>query len=88
MQTPAGPRPHPSGDHLSGPRVRRLYESVNFGVEDSVNYFHRSLRKMGAIDALREAGATEGDTIELEGMGGREKLKDYDVQSILLFPGD
>ena len=54
--------------HLSGPRVRRLYESVNFGVEDSVNYFHRSLRKMGAIDALREAGATEGDTIELEGM--------------------
>lgn len=26
--------------------------------------------------------------IELEGMGGREKLKDYDVQSILLFPGD
>lgn len=26
--------------------------------------------------------------IELEGMGGREKLADYDVQSILLFPGD
>ena len=26
--------------------------------------------------------------IELEGMGGREKLADYDVQSVLLFPGD
>lgn len=26
--------------------------------------------------------------IELEGMGGREKLKDYDVQSVLFFPGD
>lgn len=51
--------------HLSGPLVTRLYESVNFGVEDSVNYFHRSLRKMGAIDALREAGAEEGDTVEL-----------------------
>jgi len=26
--------------------------------------------------------------IELEGMGGREKLANYDVQSVLLFPGD
>ena len=26
--------------------------------------------------------------IELEGMGGREMLKDYDVQSVMLFPGD
>lgn len=26
--------------------------------------------------------------IELEGMGGREKLAGYDVQSVLLFPGD
>ena len=53
---------------LSGPSVERLYASVNFGVEDSVNYFHRSLRRMGAIDALRLAGAEQGDTVELCGM--------------------
>lgn len=26
--------------------------------------------------------------IELEGMGGRERLKDYDVDSVMTFPGD
>ncbi len=26
--------------------------------------------------------------IELEGMGGRERLKDYDVGSVMTFPGD
>lgn len=26
--------------------------------------------------------------IELEGMGGREKLRDYDVDAVMTFPGD
>ena len=26
--------------------------------------------------------------IELEGMGGREKLGDYDVKSVMMFAGD
>ena len=53
---------------LSGPAIRRLIESVNFSDEDSLNYFHRSLRAMGAIDALRQAGAKEGDTVVIDDM--------------------
>ena len=41
----------------------RLIRSVNFENEDSLNYFHRMLRKWGVIDALREAGAHEGDAV-------------------------
>lgn len=26
--------------------------------------------------------------IELEGMSGREKLRDYDVDAVMTFPGD
>ena len=33
------------------------------GNEESLNYFHRTLRRMGVIDALREAGAGEGSTV-------------------------
>ena len=53
---------------VSGPSMVRLIDSVNFGDEDSLNWFHRSLRRMGVIDALREAGAKEGDTVSIEDM--------------------
>ena len=53
---------------VSGPSMARLIASVNFGSEDSLNFFHRSLRKMGVIDALREAGANEGDTVLIDDM--------------------
>ena len=48
---------------VSGREMDRLIESVNFDNEESLNYFHRSLRRMGVIDALREAGAKEGDSV-------------------------
>ena len=51
---------------LSGPSVDRLVASVNFGNEESLNYFHRTLRRLGIIDALREAGAGEGDTVAID----------------------
>ena len=54
--------------YLSGAAVDRLIASVNFGNEESLNYFHRSLRRMGVIDALREAGAQEGDTVCIDEM--------------------
>ena len=54
--------------HLSGPSIDRLVASVNFYTEESLNYFHRTLRKLGVIDALREAGAGEGSTICIDGM--------------------
>ena len=54
--------------YLSGPSIDHLVDSVNFGNEESLNYFHRSLRRMGVIDALREAGAEEGSTIAIDEM--------------------
>lgn len=48
---------------LSGGLIQRLVESVNFSDEDSLNYFHRALRKWGVIDELRKAGAQEGDSV-------------------------
>ena len=48
---------------VSGREMDRLVESVNFDNEESLNYFHRSLRRLGVIDALRERGAREGDTV-------------------------
>ena len=54
--------------HLSGPSIDRLGASVNFYNEESLNYVHRTLRKLGVIDALREAGAGEGSTICIDEM--------------------
>jgi GTP-binding protein len=53
---------------VTGPAMVRLLDSVNFGEEESLNWFHRTLRRMGVIDALREAGAKEGDTVRIEDM--------------------
>ncbi len=48
---------------VSGREADRLLASVNFDNEESLNWFHRSLRRLGIIDALREAGAREGDSV-------------------------
>ena len=53
---------------VEGPGVRRLIDSVNFGDEESLNWFHRTLRRLGVIDRLREAGAGEGDTVKMDDM--------------------
>lgn len=50
---------------VDGKGARRLVASVNFGDEESLNWFHQSLRRLGVIDRLREAGAHEGDTVVL-----------------------
>ena len=50
---------------VRGAGVERLIESVNFDDYESLNWFHRSLRKMGVIDALREAGAAEGAAVRI-----------------------
>jgi len=54
--------------HVRGAGVDRLIRSVNFGDKDSLNWFHRTLRRAGVIDMLREAGAGEGDTIVMGDM--------------------
>ncbi len=50
---------------VEGPGMERLLETVNFDDLESLNWFHRTLRKMGVIDALREAGAGEGSTVQI-----------------------
>lgn len=48
-----------------GSSMQRLIDSVNFDDEESMSWFHRTLRKWGVIDALRNAGAQEGDTVRI-----------------------
>ena len=51
-----------------GTSMERLLDSVNFDDEESMNWFHRTLRRWGVIDALRNAGAKEGDTVRIVDM--------------------
>jgi len=53
---------------VSGPGMDRLIESVNFEDQESLNWFHRTLRRIGVIDALKEAGAKEGSTVQIADM--------------------
>ncbi len=53
---------------VEGPSVERLIDSVNFDDEESMSWFHRTLRRTGVIDALREKGAGEGDTVAIGDM--------------------
>ena len=50
---------------VEGAGMERLLESVNFDDLESMNWFHRTLRRWGVIDALREAGAGEGSTVQI-----------------------
>ena len=40
--------------------------SVNMDDYESLQYFQRTLTAAGVIDALREAGAGEGDTVSID----------------------
>ena len=53
---------------VSGPGMERLIDSVNFDDQESLNWFHRTLRRIGVIDALRSAGACEGSTVRIGDM--------------------
>ena len=51
-----------------GSSMERLIDSVNFDDDESIAWFHRTLRRWGVIDALRKKGAQEGDTVRLGDM--------------------
>ena len=53
---------------VSGPGMDRLIQSVNFDDQESLNWFHRTLRRIGVIDALKDAGAKEGSTVQIGDM--------------------
>ena len=48
---------------VAGPLCERLLAGTNFDSTESAAWFHRRLRTRGVIDALRAAGAKEGDTV-------------------------
>lgn len=53
---------------VSGSGMERLIESVNFDDQESLNWFHRTLRRLGVIDELRAAGAREGSSVRIADM--------------------
>ncbi len=50
---------------VQGERLEKLVQMTDFSREDSVNRFARILKGIGVDDALRKAGAQDGDTIRI-----------------------
>ena len=53
---------------VAGPSVERLIASVNFDDHESLLWFQATMQRGGIIDALRGAGAKEGDTVRMDDM--------------------
>lgn len=51
---------------VEGKWVERLIASVNFNDYESLQYFQRSMKRKGIIDALEAEGINEGDTVRVE----------------------
>jgi len=51
--------------HDGSDRLLRVLQSVNMDDYESLQYFQRMLTSMGVIDALREHGIQEGNTVSL-----------------------
>lgn len=49
--------------HVDGAAVERAAVRSRFDSDEALMRFHRVLEKMGVIEALREAGVKEGDTV-------------------------
>ena len=50
---------------VEGKWLLQLIDSVNFDDYEYLQYFQRVLINTGVIDALREAGINEGDTVSM-----------------------
>ena len=50
---------------VEGEWLVQLINSVNFDDYESLQYFQRVLTTTGVIDALRDAGVQEGDTVSM-----------------------
>ncbi len=50
---------------IKGERVEKLLRMTKFQTDEAVRRFSNQLRRMGIDDALREAGAIDGDTIRI-----------------------
>ncbi len=50
---------------VEAPWLLQLMRGINFGEDDSLQYFERVLRSAGVITALEQAGVQEGDTVSI-----------------------
>lgn len=50
---------------ISGPEFEKLVEMTNFDHDESIKRFTRQMRQMGVEDALLEAGAKNGDLVDV-----------------------
>lgn len=50
---------------VKGPWLLKLIRTIHFDEPESLNYFQRVLISSGVIDALRAAGISEGDTVNM-----------------------
>ena len=50
---------------VEGAWLLQVIRSVNFDDYESLQYFQRTLMQTGVIDALRQAGIQEGDTVSM-----------------------
>ncbi|WP_322171072.1 GTPase ObgE [Acutalibacter caecimuris] len=53
---------------VEAPWLERIMLTVDFDDAESLQYFQRVLIQTGVIDALREAGCDEGDTVDIYGL--------------------
>jgi len=51
------------GFEIIGRRIERMVAMTELSNRDAVRYLHRRLSRMGVIEALKKAGAEEGDTV-------------------------
>lgn len=50
---------------VEGNWIRKVVGSTNFNIYESIQYFQRSLKSRGVIDALEKLGINEGDTVKI-----------------------
>lgn len=50
---------------VEGSWIRKVVGSTNFNIYESIQYFQRSLKNRGVIDALEKLGINEGDTVRI-----------------------
>ena len=54
--------------YVTGGKLRRLCENVNFDDRESLAYFQRMIREYGVIDMLEKKGIQECDTVDIYGI--------------------
>lgn len=50
---------------VTGKRIERMVEMTDTNNTEALRYLHRRLTRLGVIERLREAGATEGDPVRI-----------------------